>query len=596
MLWEDNNPQANLFLTRNKETIKVLIQMWSCPTCTLENAPLDIYCLACGSESKILNPPLSLLNSSDELGPQIINLISDDNSRDIIMHVITDTSIVPMEVNVNSGMSLEVITARALEACDCWNVMAATLDILIDQNEDTWAHVESVESLVSPCIVKIVVEEYHAFDNVHVDSIGYRVPTRNALIEHNSTTMESITSRFPYARKIRGDGNCFYRAVCFRLIETLAERLEDAVLNEDQDHLHEGMGREFEIASKNLDDFCTFLTDLTCLSKSEKEVIKHLFHNVQAHACGVAAKRTTGLYVSGQMRDSLTLDRLLIKATRHIIGAYLIETAEAETLAASAAAISDSSEMKIGTVGGSSSSSSSSSSCPSLSSSATSIVTKTIATSQISIADIVSANFEGQSVQQFVHSVVLPDTRDAEDIIVAFAGRAFKANVYVWQTEKESELRCLAGDDGASHENGEVHLVLYSGHYDLLYKDPEKEIVPVSLNEQFLHVPAIPRLTETNGGRYTLETPASIQLRVHTLGEKRAIEGMTQMQTGALVKPTVSSVDKEQRQGQVSQVRMPLTIAEAPTVAVVHSRPVKKRAVGALAAIDSYLPTYNNEE
>jgi hypothetical protein len=204
---------------------------WSCLKCTYENEQYDQFCIICetnrpedsNATCNFLDGLLGQSSSAATVAPDksktnIINLALDDDKINFInLRVLTDARVTPVELMVDASLPLETITARCLEACDCWNVCTAAIDMLSDLDTDTWVRVNRQEDLVastSPRTVKIIVQKYHVFDNVHVDSIGQRVPTSHALTEYTEHTRKALSGSFPDYRRIRGDGKFIPHSSC----------------------------------------------------------------------------------------------------------------------------------------------------------------------------------------------------------------------------------------------------------------------------------------------------------------------------------------------------------------------------------------------
>jgi hypothetical protein len=200
---------------------------WSCSTCTFENNRYEQTCSICETkrpeEKKSDFSFLDALQQSATEAPEkpkIIDLaLEDDKINFITLRVLTDTRATPVKLMVDASLTLETITSRCLEACDCWNVCTAAIDLLSDLDTDTWVRVNRQEDLVassSPRTVKIIVQKYHVFDNVHVDSVGQRVPTSHALTEYTEHTRIALSGSFPDYRRIRGDGKLILHPSCVK--------------------------------------------------------------------------------------------------------------------------------------------------------------------------------------------------------------------------------------------------------------------------------------------------------------------------------------------------------------------------------------------
>ncbi len=361
----------------------------------------------------------------------------------------------------------------------------------------------------------------------------------------------------------------------FRLVEALLEKLEEAAAVRTNDPI--GGEEKFNAASSALNEFCDLLTAAPTLSPSDRNVIRDTFENLRIHAMSSVTEKLDkkcGLHFSSQLRSSIMLDRLLTKASRHVIGDFLLTTAEAEARALEA----------------------SSSSCSSTLSSVglTEVLPRTTASSApvISIADVVTANFDGQSVEAFVRGVVLADTRDAEDVIVALAGRAFKANVCVWQPEADpgSGLKCLTGDDSVTQIYGDVHLLLYSGHYNLLYTTSAPEFTDAHV----IQTAQADTSSSASSSEY-VRIPHNVHLassssRAHaqSVGDKRPRDKLADDITqGRLFATSMGGKSIE----KIGELRM--RSDDWPRHSIGVSASVTGQKKGALSILDRILPAYD---
>jgi hypothetical protein len=349
----------------------------------------------------------------------VINLLDDDAARDVTLTLIMDGS--PVTLKVLSGISLEQLVARSLEALEMWTVSQADLEMQL--GVDTWAPVARVEDLrltdpiAVPPHIRVVVRELHEMDDVKVPFIG-ALGKASSRLQSGVFMQERLRKVFHFARTVKGDGNCFYRGVAFRLIEYTATRpFGDEEL-------------PLEVVETQLHELASLLADVEGLEDSERTLIHKLF-NETVFPDLLAFPDYSKIEVSTAIKDEINhnpeLDLALTNACRRVIANYI--------------QLQSTQPQKEGST-------------------------------DISLVDVVSCNFDGLSVEEFIDTIVLLNGRDAEDIIVALAGKAFDANITVWQPDPVMGISCLAADDGAQRANGVLHLLLHSGHYNLLYPRP----------------------------------------------------------------------------------------------------------------------------
>ncbi|KAL7873009.1 hypothetical protein AOLI_G00120800 [Acnodon oligacanthus] len=103
------------------------------------------------------------------------------------------------------------------------------------------------------------------------------------LEESDATKSQEICHQFGFIRRVKGDGNCFYRAFCFRLVETLVhnesamKRIKDKLLRSHEELLKAGFDeKEFK------DLLSTFLRVLDQLEADDREETLLGFFNDQA--------------------------------------------------------------------------------------------------------------------------------------------------------------------------------------------------------------------------------------------------------------------------------------------------------------------------
>lgn len=93
------------------------------------------------------------------------------------------------------------------------------------------------------------------------------------MLEDSETTKsKEICSQFGFIRRVKGDGNCFYRALCFRLLETLMQN--DSSMQRFRDKLrcsHHGLTRAGFDESTFKDLLHTFLSVLDRLEADGSE-------------------------------------------------------------------------------------------------------------------------------------------------------------------------------------------------------------------------------------------------------------------------------------------------------------------------------------
>ena len=381
--------------------------------CTLENEDEETICSACENE-RVDDHVLPLVPPA----PVYINLLDDDQVREVALTLIMEG--IPVTLKVLSGISLEQLVARSLEALEMWTVSQADLEMQV--NEDTWHLVTCVEELklsdsaAVPPHIRVIVKEFHGMNDVEVPFIGVLKKASSSLLVHagDEFMLERLFKVFHSARTIKGDGNCYYRCVVFRLIEYNAtRRFADAEI-------------PLEVVETQLRELAALLADVDGLPDSQRTRVREFFQGLheQFDADPPLSKMELSTFIRNTINDDSKLDLALTDAARRVIASYILlhsTTPPAES------------------------------------------------STDISLTDVVSCNFDGISIDEFLDTVVLPNGRDAEDIIVLLAGEAFAANITVWQRDPLLGISCLAADDVARRANGVVHLLLHGGHYNLLY-------------------------------------------------------------------------------------------------------------------------------
>lgn len=86
------------------------------------------------------------------------------------------------------------------------------------------------------------------------------------LEQSEDTKYQDFCQQFGFIRRVKGDGNCFYRALCFRLVETLmhngssVKRIKDQLIRSNEDlvraGLEEGEFKELIGTVSTLFQFC----------------------------------------------------------------------------------------------------------------------------------------------------------------------------------------------------------------------------------------------------------------------------------------------------------------------------------------------------
>jgi len=404
------------------------MKTWSCSSCTLENDDKDILCSACDSFRGAGPAPAELAESAT---PVYISLIDDDQVREVTLTLLMEGegNPHPVTLKVMSGISLEQLVARSLEALEMWTVSQADLEMQVD--EGTWRLVTRVEELrlmdsasEPPHILRVIVKEYHGMDDVEVPFIGSLGKASSKLLVHadDQFMLERLRKVFNFARAIKGDGNCYYRCVVFRLIEF------NALINFFDSDI------PLAFVEAKLRDLASILAGAHGLPDNQRTRIRKCFKSIhdEFDMDPPLSKTEMSAAIRDKINDDPALDLALTDAARRVI-ANCIQLQATQPQAEGS--------------------------------------------TDIALADVVSCNFDGISIEQFIETVVLPNGRDAEDIIVALAGKAFDANITVWQRDRALGISCLAADDAEQRANGPVHLLLHGGHYNLLYPKHRGETV-----------------------------------------------------------------------------------------------------------------------
>ncbi|XP_072545307.1 ubiquitin thioesterase OTUB2-like [Salminus brasiliensis] len=112
---------------------------------------------------------------------------------------------------------------------------------------------------------------------------GKEAVSAQILEQSEEAKYQDISHQFGFIRKVKGDGNCFYRALCFRLVETLMhngssmKRVKDKLIRSHEDLLTAGFD---ESEFKEL--LSTFLSVLDQLEADDREGALLGFFNDQA--------------------------------------------------------------------------------------------------------------------------------------------------------------------------------------------------------------------------------------------------------------------------------------------------------------------------
>jgi hypothetical protein len=436
--------------------------MWSCPQCTFENDPISNLCDMCdfiqvaplvepqgsqngvisnhpfvspsssppGAQSNSLPPPISDLN--------VIDLVNEDDQENNLQWLrvnIEEDSIDNIaELKVLLPISLESFKQRCLDELDLWNVSECNIR-RFDEDAHRWFPVSNMSDVMDGAALKVVITSSLLMKDVKVLNVGPRISCPKALKDYNSQLLDNLANKFCAARRIRGDGNCFYRAIIFRTIEALCNIVVDKGSQKKLDQLEDLLGRLCGVDGLDSSDQAQLVAFADDLTAEVKECMEN----------GTELDPT---YLKKNINKS-TLDGALVRAARRCIGVYLLDIAKAEQ---KALLISHEASAKEDNDDESKNDHRSDSS------------------QQILLTDVVAANFDELSVPEFIDTVVLQDDRDAEDVIIAFAGRVFGIKLVVWQPDKENNLMCLAHGTEVNDAQAEVHVLLYQSHYNLLYK------------------------------------------------------------------------------------------------------------------------------
>ncbi|XP_066523502.1 ubiquitin thioesterase OTUB2-like isoform X2 [Hoplias malabaricus] len=101
--------------------------------------------------------------------------------------------------------------------------------------------------------------------------------------ESEASKYKDICHQFGFIRKVKGDGNCFYRALCFRLVETLMRntsainRFKENLLRSQEELITTGFDE-----SEFKDHLSAFLKVLDQLETDDREYTLLEFFNIQA--------------------------------------------------------------------------------------------------------------------------------------------------------------------------------------------------------------------------------------------------------------------------------------------------------------------------
>ena len=318
-----------------------------------------------------------------------------------------------------------------------------------------YSPVHSVASLCDGAQLRLQVLERLTFDDVQVEMVAHARSIEAAYGGEGEgkdpALLQALEPRFLGSRHVRGDGNCFYRALIFQLLLTHCRRAEHAQPYRDDEPNNAEMNRRL----RSLGALLSKLQSTRGLSAPDQDVISELAQELQLVLSEVAAvkrrvdsdspvpsgRRKRYNVVPQRLRGSFnaedgSVDAALVRATRLCIGNYLLDKAALEER-----------EQEKGEEEGQKEGEKE---------------PAPVAAEEIRLTDVVAAG--GMSVPDFVQDIVLCEGRDAEDVIVAFASRVFDMRLSVWHVHggecapllerQEEEEEDAADGDNDDEEGG----------------------------------------------------------------------------------------------------------------------------------------------
>lgn len=333
-------------------------------------------------------------------------------------------------------MSLKVFKSRCFDALMLNTVEDSEVWYLDQQNK--FLSLVDLSDLFEGAEVSLSNFRHFHFVDHKTDLIGKKLETHKYLQDLDDHTANRIQSVFNRYRKVGGDGSCFYRAVNLNLIEQMAKSIADS--RKDNDEEREANAKQhFAMYFEKLASSKRLHADED--KRKLEQIHQMLLDEINRKKHDEEKKKPPGNFLRRQILEDPSIDEVLVRSSRCVVAEFLELASSKEE------------EVARHSSGGENENSAS-----------------------ISIAEVIMINFDGLTVEEFIDQVVMRPGRDAEDVIVMFASRAFSARICVWLLDLKADERllCVAGaeekfpDDGSIFF-GEVHLLLHSGHYDLLY-------------------------------------------------------------------------------------------------------------------------------
>ena len=398
----------------------------------------------------------------------IISLLDDDDDEDGGKYSEIEITVSENTCNkdctiklMKNALTIDQVKNRCMEELELYTVSECDLEVWIE-SEDRWRTLLSPCNLQDKSKVKVTVKDYYVMDDVKVENISRRDKIHIRFPEFDEDTLNKLETAFDSGRKIAGDGNCFYRCAIFGALESMIANQRDKNIKLleiiDDDSIDDSSDVKDTEKSEGgcLTPFFNKLTSLPELNESEKNVLKGLENKLENLLLYTEENPRNMLKEFRKICNDDKSDSVLVKAGRNVVAEYLKST-HIMQLNDSIKKEEEKKEEEV--------------------LNPPELVRQE--SENISLADIIQATFDGLSVEKFIEDVVLFDGRDAENVMVAYASESFQCKIFVWQLDKNKKerLTCLAGKEFYEESskkrnsccNGEVHMLLWGGHYNLMY-------------------------------------------------------------------------------------------------------------------------------